>query len=269
MIHLLPKRVMKTSRFNRPIICIAFASLCLPASAVVRVDWLTLENPGNPNQIRLVDQNSQLAASALLNISSGVSFPEFPKLTELGTDFWESPTGFENVKTMNETITGFNIRVVPQLGKASYELIINVPSNRELILALGDLYRDADASTQGMVVSVISDSGSYPVNLLNQFSWDSGAQALDQPLVWNGANQELSTSASSEGESNIAFLQVPSFLGANPQVKLSVPSGYAFGAGDSLFIGIGVVIPEPSTTSLLGVVTIIGLCRRKRQTRPS
>jgi hypothetical protein len=267
MSHLLTKSVMIISRISRPVICLAFASFCLPAfaSSLVQVDWLTLENPGNPNQIRLLDRNNQLVASALLNVSSGLSFPDFPKQTELGTDSWESPTGFENVKTMNETITGLSIRVIPQLGLASYELTIDVPRNRELILAVGHLYRDADASTQGVVFSVVSDLGLHSVDLLNQFSWDNGAQALDQPLVWNVTNQELTTSAGSEGESNIAFLQVPSLLGSNPQVKLSVPSGYPFGAGDSIFIGIGVVIPEPSTTSILGLATILGLCRRKRR----
>ncbi len=236
-------------------------------AATVVVDWLELATGATASSFTLTSDIGLPAASGALAIASGngISFPGFPKGGSLTTGFWSGATGFVDSVNGDERVAIFDIRVAPQGGMAAYSLTLDVPAGRELIIAVGGLFRNSTAATAGIDTSA---SGGGVVSFLQSLAWNNGGTAYDQELEWNALTGSLSTTIGADGDSEIAFLHVSPLSGANPKLTFLVPNGYGSGSGDSISIGIGTVVPEPGVLGLAAVGTLLILAGRRRK-RPS
>lgn len=230
------------------------------------VDWFTLMPGGVAGSFSLTaDGGSPVVHGALaIETGKGIGFPGFPAARVLDGNFWAADTGIQDSLSGDMRVAAFDIRVVPQSGQAVYSLTLDVPAGRELILAVGGLYRGTSGATQSIVASAFTDSGSGVVSLIQSLSWN-GADNFDQELEWDALSGTLSTTVGSEGDSTVAFLRIAPLSGANSKIRLSVPSGYASGSGDSITIGVGALVPEPGTFALLGIGATFLLIGRRRK----
>lgn len=238
-------------------------SLSAPA-ATVMVDWLKLPSGSSPSGFQLLDDNSAVVAGGSLAIAQGVSFPNFPVQRTLNSSFWTSPIGFADSVTGLADVSAIDFRVAPVSGQANYTIQFSVPAGRQLLLVVGDLFHNATASTVGINIAALSDSGSAPVTLAGMYGWNNGATSLSQDLAWNQLTGDLTTTAAANGDSKLAFLEIGPLAGLNPRLILSVPQGYGSGTGDSVIIGLGAVVPEPGVFTLAGVCGVLGLVLRRR-----
>jgi len=260
-------KIMKTNTtWLAGIAGFAFTLSSPAATVAVVVDWLKPPSGSLSSGFQLTDDNSIAVASGSLAVVSnqGASFPSLP-LRTLNYSGWTGNTGFTDSLTGQADVSAMEFRVAPDMnGKANYTIQISVPAGRQLLLVVGDLFHDATASTAGVSIAALSDSGSVPVTLAGMYSWNNGATVLNQDLAWDQPSGALTTTAAADGNSKLAFLQISPISGLNPRLVLSVPQGYGFGTGDSVIIGIGTVIPEPGIFTLVGVCGILGLVLRRR-----
>lgn len=238
-------------------------SLMAPA-ATVMVDWLKLPAGSSPGGFQLMDDNSAALGGGRLIIAKGVSFLGHPSQRTLNWQSWLGATGFSDSVTGLADVSAMNFRVVPESNQADYAIQLSVPAGRKLVLVVGDLFRNAMGSTAGISILAQSDTESVPVTLAGLYGWNNGATSLNQDLTWDESLGTLSTKATSNGDSKLAFLEIGPISGLNPRLVLSVPQGYASGIGDSVIIGVGAVVPEPGVLTLTAICGILGLTLRRR-----
>lgn len=236
--------------------------LLSPVRGATVIDWLDLGAGGTPAAFSLVTDSGVAVSSGQLVIDSGkgIPFPGLPANSSINGSFWSAATGFANSNDGTEKVDSMDFRVVPQTGMASFSIQFLIPSNQEVILTVGGLYRDNINATQTVLVTTASAS----VSLIQTVGWDSGTSAYDQDLEWNSVSQVLSTTAGSVGDSEIAFFRIQPTSGSGSMVNLTIPSGYGVGTGDSISIGLGIVIPEPGVIGLLGFSGLFFLAARRR-----
>lgn len=232
-------------------------------AATTVVDWLNLANGSTSSSFSLTSDSGLVAAQGGIAVEAGkgISYPGFPKLTELNAGSWSGETGFRDSVTGDDRVGTFDIRVAPQNEMTAYALTLNVPTGRELIIAVGGLYRDSQGGTNSIITTT---SGGGVVTFLQSLAWDAGATAFDQELEWDALSATLTTTTGSNGESEVAFLRVSPLSGPNPQLMFMVPEGYAMGTGESISIGVGMVVPEPGVLTLMGMGALIVLAGRRR-----
>jgi hypothetical protein len=257
---------MKHKIGSYAMVAAALGSLPQAHAAAVVVDWFRLESAGSPAALTLVnDAGLPVAAGALVIASGkGISFPGLPANNVLNGGFWFADTGLADSGAGDARVGAFDIRVAPQNGSASYVLELTVPTGRELILAVGGLFHGAAGSTQSLELTAFSDSGSGAISLLQTIGWDNGSTAYDQEIEWDASSGTLSTTVGSSGDSEMAFLRIGPLAGENGRLVLTVANGYGVGTGDSLTIGLGQVIPEPSFLGLLSLSGVFLLVARRR-----
>ena len=238
-------------------------TLTAPA-ATVMVDWLKLPAGSSPGGFQLLDDSDSALGSGSLVIAQGVSFPGRPAPRTLNSAFWTGTTGFSDSVTGLADVSAMEFRVAPSAGQASYTIQLVVPAGRQLLLVVGDLFRNATAFTAGITIAALSDSGSVPVTLAGFYGWNNGASTLTQDLAWDQPTGALTTTAGANGDSKLAFLQIGPISGLNPRLVLTVPQGYAVGTGDSVIIGVGAVVPEPGVITLAGICGMLALVLRRR-----
>ena len=234
----------------------------LPA-ATVRVDWLVMQGGGTSSSFNLLDDNSIALAHGSLTIINGLAYPGLPATRTFAAANWSTQPNVADTLTGNSTISAFELRVAPMTGSANYLLDILVPENRALVLAIGGLLKSGGSATQAMELAAVSDSGMAAVTLRTTDAWSNTLTNLSQDVVWDPLTQVLSPAATANGDSAFAFFDVAPLIGANGRLRLSVPAGYATGTGDSIFIGLGTVVPEPSSL-WLALSGVLLLLRRRR-----
>jgi len=241
------------------------ATAQLSSAATVAVTWLQLEAGGTPASFNLENDAGTNLASGSISITNGNIFPGRPSGRTILNDTWTGAPPVGNATTGNATVTGFEVRVVPPSGggAANYDITFSVPAGVALVVAVGELLRDGTSATAGVGLSFPGTTPPTMVSLLGTTGWTDGIRSYSDDLAWDGTT--LTTVAGATGESKIAFLSIPALSGASPQIRLSIPSGYASGTGDTLFFAIGTVIPEPSGALLSGIGLATLLWRRPRR----
>ena len=239
-------------------------TLTSPA-ATLMVDWLKLPGGSSPAGFQLLDDSNTVLGGGSLAVAQGISFPGLPAPRTLNSAFWTGTTGFSDSVTGLADVSAMEFRVAPSLaGQANYTIQLSVPAGRQLLLVVGDLFHNATASTAGISIAALSDSGSVPVTLAGMYGWNNGASSLTQNLAWDQPTGALTTTTGANGDSKLAFLEIGPISGLNPRLVLTVPQGYALGTGDSVIIGVGAVVPEPSVITLAGICGMLALVLRRR-----
>lgn len=257
---------MTLKSVNRGITLVAVSvttiGLAGPAGAALVVDWLQMAPGGNAGGFTLVNDSGQSSATGLLSIATGkgLSFVGYPANNPLGDAYWvgAKPDLTDSVAG-DHRMNALDFRVVSQAGGSQYSIEITVPTGRELVLAIGGLR--ASSGTLGLGVT----AGGSAISLIDTFEWNGGpGSAYTQDLDWNAGTGTLTTVAGASGDSQLAFLHVSPLAGADSKVIFSVPSGYLGGTGDTISIGVGLVVPEPGVTALLAFGGLFWAGRRKR-----
>ncbi len=238
-------------------------TLTAPA-ATLMVDWLKLPGGSSAAGFQLLDDSNSVLGGGSLMVAQGESFFGLPAPRTLNSSFWNGTTGFSDSVTGLADVSAMEFRVAPSAGQANYTIQLAVPAGRQLLLVVGDLFRNATASTAGISIAALSDSGSVPVTLAGMYGWNNGASSLTQDLAWDQPTGALTTTAGANGNSKLAFLQIGPISGLNPRLVLSVPQGYGLGSGDSVIIGVGAVVPEPGVITLAGICGMLALVLRRR-----
>ncbi len=227
------------------LIAIGGFSGSVQAAGVVMVDWLELASGGTNAAFSLTTDDGLPVASGALAIlnGNGVAYPSFPKTRTFNSEFWVGHSGFLDSQTGDTQVSAFDIRVAPIEQSASYSLTIDVPAGQELIIAIGGLFRNSTAGTG----SINTTATGGVVSFVTALGWDSGASQFDQELEWSALTGTLPLS------------------GPNPQLTFTVPNGYPFDSGDSISIGIGMVVPEPSIFGVAALSAAFLLANRRRE----
>lgn len=247
----------------------AIAALTLtltnPAHAAsVLVDWLTTQAGGTAAAFTMVDDSNNATANGSVTLTAGIGVPGLPRSQPFAAGNWGTQPEVADTLTGDAGISAMEFRVWPSAGSASYVITLQVPANQPFIVAVGGLLQNSTSATQGVTLAALSDSGSVPVVLRSTNAWSTDLLQLNQGLSWNPLTQILSPASGANGDSQFAFFEVGAITGANPRLSFAVPFGYAAGSGDSIYIGVGAVIPEPATAGLLLLGTAACVGRRRR-----
>lgn len=241
---------------------------CVPSAsaATVVVDWLTLGSGATPGAFALRGDGGTTLASGSLAIESGkgIAFPGFPASRNFNAASWSAAPPVEDSVGADGRVNGFDIRVAPQGGMASYRLELSVPAGVELWLAVGGLFHGSNGKTDAVVISSLSDSAMGVVALQQIAGWGNGITQYNQDVEWDEPTRTLSTTTGSSGDSEIGFFKIDPISGPNPRVVLTVANGYNVSTGDSISVGLGIAVPEPGAFALLGLGSLLVLSGRRR-----
>jgi hypothetical protein len=246
-------------------VLIFVASSAAKAASVV-VDWLKLQPGGTPAALSLLDDGGDAAVGGALTVTQGMAFPGLPKARGFAAGQWLSQPGVLDSMTGGADLSVMEFRVVPAAGAVSYRLDFRVPSNQPLIIVVGGLLGNGVPAVGSVFLEAMSDSAISPVVMRSGNAWSNGLIILDQGVDWNPLTQALGIKAGANGDSEFAFFDIAPITGDDPRVSIAIPDGYATGAGDSIFIGIGIVVPEPAVMGLLALG--VGICAGRRH-RPA
>jgi hypothetical protein len=249
---------------NAMLALVALAAGSAEAASVV-VDWLVAQPGGTVSSFTLVDDANAATATGGVAITQGLGFPGLPAGRSFPAGSWSTQPELTDTLTGDASIHGLEFRVVPMAGLASYNVNLQVPSNQPLILVVGGLLKTSTSATDAVTFAAFSDSGFVPVTLRSTNAWSNGLTILDQSVSWNPLTQILSTTAGADGDSQFAFFEVGPLAGGNARVSFAIPAGYGAGSGDSIFIGVGAVIPEPAAAGLLLLGAGVFAGRRSRR----
>lgn len=246
------------------IVAIALLS-ALPGRAASQIlDWLELAPNPTTSSFELLDDALQSVAGGGLSISDGIAFPG-PVARTLEGGFWASDPGFVDSLHGDASVRGFEFRVAPLGGVASYSLELALTPGVPYFLMIADMFRSPDDATSDVMLTALSDTGGFTISYLGATPWSNGIKPLDQPVAWNEGTRTLATVAGANGESSPAFFQIAAPSGANPRLVIDFEDAYALGSGDAILVGLAVVIPEPSSAILL-LASAAWLClSRKRR----
>lgn len=233
-------------------------------AAVTYIDWLEIPTPSGTN-FTMVGDSGAVVAAGKLTVHGGLAFGSLPSSLLLSGGFWGVEPPFRDTLLEDASIRAMEFRVLPVGGVANYVIEFDVPRNQPLVLVVGNLLKNSTSATAGVAVSAFSGSGSVPIGWNGSFAWDSGVTALTQEVVWDPDAGFLSPVTSANGESRMGFFTIPGIAGENPKIRLSVPDGYGSGAGDSIYVGLGIMIPEPGTALLGALGSLVVLARRRRK----
>lgn len=250
---------------SKAILALVAAAAGSAEAASVVVDWLVTQPGGTVSAFTLVDDANTATATGAVAITKGLGFPGFPASRSFSAGSWSTQPEVTDTVTGDASISGLEFRVVPMAGLASYAINLQVPSNQPLILVVGGLLRNSTSATDAVTIAAFSDSGFVPVTLRSTHAWSNGLTTLNQGVSWNPLAQILSPAAGADGDSQFAFFDAGPLVGGNARLSFSIPAGYAVGTGDSLFIGVGTVIPEPATAGLFVLGAGVVAWRRGRR----
>jgi hypothetical protein len=232
-------------------------------AATVVVDWMELIPGGTAGSFSLAADGGLPAGHGALAIESGkgASFPKFPQPRVFNAGSWAGPTGYADSVTGDDRVSGFDLRVASQSGPSAYTLTLDVPAGRELVVAVGGLYRGAGGATNSLALAA---SGGGAVSFDQALGW-SGSDVFDQEIEWDVPAGTLFTTLGSDGESEIAFLRISPLAGGST-LTFHVSSGYggAGTTGDSISFAVGAVVPEPGVLTLAGLGALLALAARRR-----
>lgn len=241
----------------------AMTAIHAPAAVPIH-DWLVLAPGSTTADFELLDDDLVAAAGGGASVTQGFPFPG-PGSFSLDSSFWTTAMDFEDSVTGNATVPGFEFRVAPNGGAASYSIEVTLKTGVPYVLMIADMFRTTDGATTGATFTTFSDSGAFAIDYLGATAWNDGIRALDQPVVWDSVGGTLSTDPGADGESMPAFFRIDPVAGTNPSLTIGIPSAYAVASGDAIVFGLAEVVPEPSTLLMFLVST--GLLARRR--RPS
>jgi hypothetical protein len=246
---------------------ITLAAVSSADAASVVVDWLVMQNGGAATAFTLLDDANGAGATGSVAVSTG--FPGPPTSRTFSSASWSTQPELTDTVTGDTSIGVTDFRVVPAGGQASYVINLQVPSNQPLILVVGGMLRNSTSATQYVEIAALSDSQTVPVTWRSTHAWSNGLTILNQGVSWNPLTQILSTTDGANGDSEFAFFEIGPIAGANARVSFAIPVGYASGTGDSISIGLGTVIPEPTMAGLLllGAGAFAG-CRNRTRNQP-
>jgi hypothetical protein len=233
-------------------------------ATTVMVDWLVMQSGGTAAAFNLLDDANAVAANGGLTLNNG--FAVTPASRIFAMESWISPPDVIDSVTEITTLNALQLRVAKDLGGlCNYSLEINVPSDQAFVVVVGGMLKDSTSATQTIGIEALSNSGTSAVTLHSMNTWSNGLIVLDQIPAWNPLTQILSTTTMPNGESEFVFFDVEPITGSNSRLRFSVPNGYTAGTGDSIFIGLGAVVPEPGSAwfLLLGAALIVGHRTRK------
>lgn len=248
---------------------ITLAAVSSADAASVVVDWLLIQNGGTAAAFTLVNDATSATATGSVSIAKGSPGP--PTARTFSSASWSIQPDLTDTVTGDTSISVTDFRVVPAGGQASYVINLRVPSNQPLIVVVGGMLKNSISATQYVEIAALSDSETAPVTLRSTNAWSNGLTNLNQGVSWNPLTQLLSTTVGANGDSEFAFFEVGPIAGTNPRVSFAIPFGYASGTGDSISIGLGTVIPEPTTAGmlLLGAGAFAGRRNRSRNQPPA
>lgn len=233
-------------------------------AATMMVDWLVMQSGGSPASFTMLNDSNAAVAHGSLTIINGLAFTGLPANRTFAAANWTSQPDVSDSASNNTTISTLEVRVAPMGGLSHYFVDVLVPENQAMVLVIGGLLKTITSSTQTVEIAAWSDSGTSGVTLRSTNAWSNGLTICNQSVSWNPLTQILSPAASANGDSEFAFFDVAPVIGTNGKLRLSVPAGYASGTGDSLFIGLGTVVPEPNSLWVLALGAVFFLGRRTR-----
>jgi hypothetical protein len=247
------------------ILALAAAAAGHAGAASVVVDWLVTRPDATASDFTLVNDANTATASGTVAFTKGVGFPGLPVTRFFAAGNFSTLPEWADTVTGDASFSGMEFRVVPVAGAADYAINLRIPSNQPLILVVGGLLKNNISATGRVEIAALSDSAFVPVTLRSTNAWSNGVMTLNQGVAWDPLAQVLSTTAATNGDSQFAFFDIGALAGANPRVSLAVPSGYAAGSGDSIFIGLATVIPEPAAAGLWALGAGLLAWRRSRR----
>lgn len=250
----------------RPCI-LGFGLTVLPSfhaqAATTVLDWLKLAAGGTVGNFTLRDDDPSAAAAGRAIVTSGAIFPG-PTSRDLASVSWSSVPDFEDTLTGDALVSAFEIRVAPVGGLVNYSVEFLLQEGVPHYLMVADLFKSAGAGTSGATISALSDSGVFAVDFVGATGWSNGVKVLTQDVTWDSLTRTLAPAATANGETKPAFFSVAAMTGANPRIRIDIPSGYAVGGGDSLMFAVATVIPEPSQAILWVAGMGLLMSRRRR-----
>jgi hypothetical protein len=251
--------------YPKVIAALVMATAVSADAASVVVDWLVTQPGGTVGAFKLLDDAGTAAADGSMAVFAGQGFPGLPMSRGFAAGNWSAQPELTDTLTGDASISAMEFRVVPAGGLANYAINLQVPSNQPLIVVVGGLLRNSASATQQVGISAFSDLATAPVALRSTNVWSNGLIILNQSVSWNPLTQVLSTTAGADGDSEFAFFDVGPIAGPNARLSFTVPDGYVAGSGDSIFVGLGVVVPEPSAVGLLLLGAGAFVARRRRR----
>lgn len=240
-------------------LCLFLLATTLPSAASVLsfpsepVDWLELGGSGTTLHS---DQGGPVGSLAI-EVEAGLLLPGSPSGATLDQSFWVSTPSFIN-RSGRADLSVFEIRLMPLANAASYRVNIILPGNHDVLLVLGQLFRDNLGASEDLRLSTEALPGPVQPEFLGSYAWDNGVVPFDQEVEWNLATNSLSPVPGASGESQLSFFRAERAR----VVTIEVPTSYASGSGDTIVFGVGLV-PEPSSTLLL-LLGLPLLARRRR-----
>lgn len=249
---------------SKAILALVTAAAGSAEAASVAVDWLVTQTGATASAFALVNDANTVTASGAVTVTKGVGFHGLPATRNFQAGNWSTQPDLTNTATGDASISGMEFRVVPMAGAASYSINLQVPSNQPLILVVGGLLKNNISATGRVEIAALSDSALVPVSLRSAHAWATDLMVLDQGVDWNPMTQILSPTAAANGDSQFAFFDIGPLVGTDSRLNISIPSGYAASNGDSIFIGLGTVIPEPGTAGLFVLSAGFLAWRRRR-----
>lgn len=244
--------------------------LCLPlcARAASPLDWLAFSAGADRNHFSLLDDRGVPVAQAEVQLVLGLFAPLSPSSGLLQAPFWVTPPDFTDSVLGDASVKTVKLQVAPQSGAVQYRLTLSGADLSGMTFAVGQLFATAAAGTRSIEISArTASAAAVPVNLLSMNGWDDGTRSYVQALTWDAAQQIVSSVASANGESALAFFKIPGAGSPVTQLSLYIPVGYNSGVGDAVEFAFGVnVVPEPAASVLIiaGLALMATRSRRRR-----
>jgi len=228
------------------------------ASGAVPVDWLAFSAGADRTHFALLNDQGMAFAQAEINIASGTLPPFTPSAGSLGASFWVTSPDFVDSGLGDATIATTRVQVAPQAGSVQYQLVITGADLSGTYFSIGQLFGTPIAGTWQINILALTSLGqSVPVNFIGTHGWDDGIRLYTQPLIWDASLEALSLAPGADGESEFAFFRVPTTASAITKLLFDIPNGYNAGNGDALEFTFGVPVPEPDSTVLIALGSLL------------
>ena len=262
-------RPPKFSRLRRLVCLVGLSCVPVCGHAALPVDWLAFSAGADRTHFFIKDDSGVTLAQATVELVLGLFAPLSPSSGLLQAPFWVTPPNFTDSVLGDASVQTVKLQVAPQAGAVQYRLTLTGLDLSGMTFAIGQLYATVAAGTRSVEISAqTATATAVPVNLLSTNGWDDGIRSYTQPVTWNAGQQILSPAANANGESVLAFFNIPSGGSPVTQLSLNIPNGYNGAVGDAVEFAFGVTpIPEPSTSALIiaGLGFVLGNSRRRKR----